>query len=76
MKKNRVWTEFCGVQFTVEKNRLWREISCLYFFEHVELPAQLLDYLLRSGKSNISQIIVNVARDALTIISCGEISCY
>ena len=27
----------------------------MYEFEHIELPAKLLDYVLRSNKSNINQ---------------------
>jgi len=30
--------------------------SCLQEFEHIELPAKLLDYFLRSNKSNINQL--------------------
>jgi len=30
-------------------------------FEHIELPAKLLDYFLRSNKSNINQINIDMA---------------
>ena len=35
-----------------------KPVSSLHpVFEHIELPAKLLDYLLRSNKSNINQSI-------------------
>ena len=40
---------------------------CVYIYiyiEHIELPAKLLDYLLRSNKSNINDIHILVSRDA------------
>ena len=34
-------------------------------FEHVELPAKVPDYFLRSNKSNINQIKENVIEESL-----------
>ena len=36
-------------------NRLFQNPLDSYFFEHIELPAKLLDYFLGSNKSNINQ---------------------
>ena len=50
-----------------EKNRysrIWRKR-----FEHIELPAKLLDYFLRSNKSNINQPVRSYKSDAILVFA-------
>jgi len=46
-------------RFDSGKNFKNRELK--FIFEHIELPAKLLDYFLRSSKSNINQIRLTVS---------------
>jgi len=38
-------------------------------FEHIELPAKLLDYFLRSNKSNINQSAANPGRTEAVLVA-------
>ena len=61
-KSNRTWNvTFC------DENIMWLNFvfvtthsnpgpGYIHFFEHIELPAKLLDYFLRSNKSNINRL--------------------
>jgi len=40
---------------TITATAFGRSQAHAYIFEHIELPAKLLDYFLRSNKSNIKQ---------------------
>ena len=42
----------------------------VYIFEHIELAAKLLDYFLRSDKSNINQLCVCVRQFVSTCVKC------
>jgi len=43
-------------------------------FEHIELPAKILDYFLRSNKSNINQSARCVHNDCLSILRAVRVS--
>ena len=51
-------------------------LSTMYVLEHIELPAKLLEYSLRSNKSNINQCCVDVRGCADIGISLATLTRY
>ena len=60
---------FCHVSENLSL-RCFFYVTMNIYFEHIELPAKLLDYFLRSNKNNINQFVfyVDTARDVVTVL--------